>query len=205
MNIGVLVSGRGSNLQAILDAIDTNHIKGNISVVISDKSDIYALERLKGKTIASKIVLRADYTSKEEFEDHLIQVLIDHNVELVVLAGFLRVLGSKFIQEFNNRIINIHPSLLPAFPGLHSPKQALDYGVKFAGCTVHYVNEEVDGGPIIMQSVVPVLPEDDEDSLASRILVEEHQILTKAVQLHIEDRLKLNGRIVTITEGIYGV
>jgi phosphoribosylglycinamide formyltransferase-1 len=205
MNIGVLVSGRGSNLQAILDAIDTKHIKGNISVVISDKSDIYALERLKGKTIASKIVLRADYTSKEEFEDHLIQVLIDHNVELVVLAGFLRVLGSKFIQEFNNRIINIHPSLLPAFPGLHSPKQALDYGVKFAGCTVHYVNEEVDGGPIIMQSVVPVLPEDDEDSLASRILVEEHQILTKAVQLHIEDRLKLNGRIVTITEGIYGV
>ena len=202
MNIGVLVSGRGSNLQAILDAIDTKHIKGNISVVISDKSDIYALERLKGKTIASKIVLRADYTSKEEFEDHLIQVLIDHNVELVVLAGFLRVLGSKFIQEFNNRIINIHPSLLPAFPGLHSPKQALDYGVKFAGCTVHYVNEEVDGGPIIMQSVVPVLPEDDEDSLASRILVEEHQILTKAVQLHIEDRLKLNGRIVTITEGI---
>nr|MBP7248207.1 phosphoribosylglycinamide formyltransferase [Negativicutes bacterium] len=195
----------GSNLQAILDAIDTKHIKGNISVVISDKSDIYALERLKGKTIASKIVLRADYTSKEEFEDHLIQVLIDHNVELVVLAGFLRVLGSKFIQEFNNRIINIHPSLLPAFPGLHSPKQALDYGVKFAGCTVHYVNEEVDGGPIIMQSVVPVLPEDDEDSLASRILVEEHQILTKAVQLHIEDRLKLNGRIVTITEGIYGV
>ena len=184
MNIGVLVSGRGSNLQAILDAIDTKHIKGNISVVISDKSDIYALERLKGKTIASKIVLRADYTSKEEFEDHLIQVLIDHNVELVVLAGFLRVLGSKFIQEFNNRIINIHPSLLPAFPGLHSPKQALDYGVKFAGCTVHYVNEEVDGGPIIMQSVVPVLPEDDEDSLASRILVEEHQILTKAVQLH---------------------
>lgn len=205
MNIGVLVSGRGSNLQAILDAVDTKHIKGNISVVISDKSDIYALERLKGKTIASKIVLRADYTSKEEFEDHLIQVLIDHNVELVVLAGFLRVLGSKFIQEFNNRIINIHPSLLPAFPGLHSPKQALDYGVKFAGCTVHYVNEEVDGGPIIMQSVVPVLPEDDEDSLASRILVEEHQILTKAVQLHIEDRLKLNGRIVTITEGIYGV
>ena len=205
MNIGVLVSGRGSNLQAILDAIDTKHIKGNISVVISDKSDIYALERLKGKTIASKIVLRADYTSKEEFEDHLIQVLIDHNVELVVLAGFLRVLGSKFIQEFNNRINNIHPSLLPAFPGLHSPKQALDYGVKFAGCTVHYVNEEVDGGPIIMQSVVPVLPEDDEDSLASRILVEEHQILTKAVQLHIEDRLKLNGRIVTITEGIYGV
>ncbi len=205
MNIGVLVSGRGSNLQAILDAIDTKHIKGNISVVISDKSDIYALERLKGKTIASKIDLRADYTSKEEFEDHLIQVLIDHNVELVVLAGFLRVLGSKFIQEFNNRIINIHPSLLPAFPGLHSPKQALDYGVKFAGCTVHYVNEEVDGGPIIMQSVVPVLPEDDEDSLASRILVEEHQILTKAVQLHIEDRLKLNGRIVTITEGIYGV
>ena len=135
----------------------------------------------------------------------MIQVLIDHNVELVVLAGFLRVLGSKFIREFNNRIINIHPSLLPAFPGLHSPKQALDYGVKFAGCTVHYVNEEVDGGPIIMQSVVPVLPEDDEDSLASRILVEEHQILTKAVQLHIEDRLKLNGRIVTITEGIYGV
>ena len=205
MNIGVLVSGRGSNLQAILDAIDTKHIKGNISVVISDKSDAYALERLKGKTIASEIVLRADYTSKDEFEDRLTQVLIDHNVELVVLAGFLRVLGSKFIQEFNNRIINIHPSLLPAFPGLHSPKQALDYGVKFAGCTVHYVNEEVDGGPIIMQSVVPVLPEDDEDSLASRILVEEHQILTKAVQLHIEDRLKLNGRIVTITEGIYGV
>ena len=151
MNIGVLVSGRGSNLQAILDAIDTDYINGNISVVISDKHDAYALERLKGKTIATEIILRSDYASKEEFEDCLIKVLIEHNVELVVLAGFLRVLGSKFIQKFNNRIINIHPSLLPAFPGLRSQKQALDYGVKFAGCTVHYVTEEVAGGPIIMQ------------------------------------------------------
>ena len=205
MNIGVLVSGRGSNLQAILDAIDTDYINGNISVVISDKHDAYALERLKGKTIATEIILRSDYASKEEFEDCLIKVLIEHNVELVVLAGFLRVLGSKFIQKFNNRIINIHPSLLPAFPGLRSQKQALDYGVKFAGCTVHYVTEEVDGGPIIMQSIVPVLSEDTEDSLGSRILVEEHKILTQAVQLHIQGRLKLNGRIVTITEENHGV
>ena len=204
MKIGVLVSGRGSNLQAILDGIDSGIINGNISVVISDKKDAFALERIKGRPIASEIVLRNDYETKDHFEDRLINILESHKVDLVILAGFLRVLGSKFIKHFPNRIINIHPSLLPAFPGLHSQKQALDYGVKFAGCTVHYVNEEVDGGPIILQASVPVLSEDTEESLSSRILVEEHQILTKAIQLHIQGKLSLKGRIVTIAEGNHG-
>ena len=206
MNIGVLVSGRGSNLQAILDAIDTKHIKGNISVVISDKSDIYALERLKGKTIASKIVLRADYTSKEEFEDHLIQVLIDHNVELVVLAGFLRVLGSKFIQEFNNRIINIHPSLIPSFCGkgyygLTVHEKALKRGVKVTGATVHFVDEVLDNGPIILQKAVMIEEGDTPEVLQRRVMEQaEWVILPKAIDLIANGKISVENGIAHIKE-----
>ena len=185
MNIGVLVSGRGSNLQAILDAIDTKHIKGNISVVISDKSDIYALERLKGKTIASKIVLRADYTSKEEFEDHLIQVLIDHNVELVVLAGFLLQFPIAIIKQFPN-IINIHPALLPKYGGkgmygMNVHRAVLENKESDTGITIHYVTENYDEGAIVFQQKVLVTEEDTAEDVASKIHLLEQKYFPEVI------------------------
>jgi len=201
MKIGVLASGRGSNLQAVMDQIADCKLDAEIVVVLSDKENSFALKRAQGKGITGITVLKNAFTSQIEFETALVENLKKYGTELVVLAGFMRVLSSYFIQQFPNRIINIHPSLLPSFPGLHAQKQALEYGVKFSGCTVHFVNEEVDGGPIISQALVSVIEGDTEESLADRILVEEHRLLPEAIQNFILGKIEIQGRKTVIQKG----
>lgn len=198
LKIGVLVSGRGSNLQALLDQIQLGKLPVEITIVISDQPEAAALERLKGTEIKGEVVPKNSYNDRNAFEEKILQLLEETEVELLVLAGFLRILSPKFIHDFGKPMINIHPSLLPAFPGLHAQKQALDYGVKYAGCTVHFVNEQVDGGAIILQSVVPVYEEDTESTLAMRILAEEHRILPDAIRYYAEGRIKIDGRQIKI-------
>lgn len=201
MKLGVLASGRGSNLQSILDHIDHGKLDAEISVVLSDKKDSFALKRAGERNIFTHFFLRKDFASQEEFEKAFISALKESGAELVVLAGFMRVLSPLFIQSFPNRIINIHPSILPSFQGLHAHRQALEYGVKFSGCTVHFVNEEVDGGPIILQAVVPVLEDDTEESLSERILKEEHRIFPEAIQQYIQGNLVIYGRKIMLKKG----
>jgi len=196
LKLGVLVSGRGSNLQAIIDAIEGKKLTAAIRVVISDVADAYALERARRHGIPTAVFHSKEYASREEFDRAVVQCLRDHQVELICLAGFMRILSPYFIQEYKNRIINIHPALLPAFPGLHVQRRALEHGVKFSGCTVHFVDEGMDTGPIIIQAAVPVLDGDDEETLAARILRFEHQIYPRAVQLIAEGRLQIEGRRV---------
>lgn len=180
--LGVLVSGRGSNLQAILDAITTGRLDARVAVVVSDKSNAPALRRAKENGIPAFVVERNSFTDTRTFELTIVESLKEHDVKLVILAGFMRVLGSTFIRHYSDRIVNIHPSLLPSFPGLHAQRQALEHGVKISGCTVHYVDETLDGGPIIAQAAVPVLPGDTEESLSERILKEEHRLLPETIQ-----------------------
>lgn len=196
--IGVLVSGRGSNLQAIIDRIADGYLPLEIAVVISDFDDAYALERAKAAGIKTVPVVRKTCASKEEFETKIIAALEAADVELVVLAGFMRILSADFVNHFKDHIINIHPAILPSFPGLHGQKQANDYGVKVAGCTVHFVDAGTDSGPIIIQKVVPAYYEDDEDTLAARILVEEHKAMPEALKLWAEDKLEVIGRKVKV-------
>lgn len=196
--IGVLVSGRGSNLQAIIDRIADGYLPLEIAVVISDFDDAYALERAKAAGIKTVPVVRKACASKEEFETKIIAALEAADVELVVLAGFMRILSADFVNHFKDHIINIHPAILPSFPGLHGQKQANDYGVKVAGCTVHFVDAGTDSGPIIIQKVVPAYYEDDEDTLAARILVEEHKAMPEALKLWAEDKLEVIGRKVKV-------
>ncbi len=196
--IGVLVSGRGSNLQAIMDKIGLENLPIEIAVVVSDKADAFALERAAKAGIANEAVIRKECGSKEEFENKIDDILRRHNVELVVLAGFMRILTGNFIGKWRHRVINIHPALLPSFKGLDAQGQALDYGVKVAGCTVHFVDEGMDTGPIILQKVVPVMDNDTHDSLADRILVQEHLALPEAVKLWCENKLEVKGRKVYI-------
>ena len=196
--IGVLVSGRGSNLQAIMDKIAAENLPIEVAVVVSDKADAFALERAAQAGISGKAVVRKNYSSKEEFENTIDGILREHNVELVVLAGFMRILTGNFIAKWRHKVINIHPALLPSFKGLDAQGQALEYGVKVAGCTVHFVDEGMDTGPIILQKVVPVMDDDTHDSLANRILVQEHLALPEAVKLWCEDRLEVSGRKVKI-------
>ncbi|MCH3915007.1 MAG: phosphoribosylglycinamide formyltransferase [Acidaminococcaceae bacterium] len=196
--IGVLVSGRGSNLQAIMDKIAAENLPIEVAVVVSDKADAFALERAAQAGIPGKAVVRKNYSSKEEFENTIDGILREHNVELVVLAGFMRILTGNFIAKWRHKVINIHPALLPSFKGLDAQGQALEYGVKVAGCTVHFVDEGMDTGPIILQKVVPVMDDDTHDSLANRILVQEHLALPEAVKLWCEDKLEVKGRKVYI-------
>jgi phosphoribosylglycinamide formyltransferase-1 len=196
--IGVLVSGRGSNLQVLLDAIAAGTLPLHIAVVISDNADAPALQRARTANIPALVVSRADFSSKEGFEDQLTEHLEQAGVQLVVLAGFMRLLSSHFINKWRQRVINIHPALLPSFPGLHAQAQALAYGVKLAGCTVHFVDEGTDTGPIIMQKQVPVYPEDTEETLSARILAQEHLALPEALRLWSADKLAITGRIVKI-------
>ncbi|MBP2649867.1 MAG: purN [Firmicutes bacterium] len=198
--LGVLVSGRGSNLQAILDAINAGKINAKISVVISDKADTFALKRVAGLGIATAVIERKAFASKDQFEAALVAELKDHKVELVVLAGFMRLLGNKFISAYPGRVMNIHPALLPAFPGLNAQQQALDYGVKLSGCTVHFVDEGMDSGPIILQQAVPVESSDTEETLAARILEVEHILYPRAISLFCQRRLSLKNRQVVITD-----
>jgi len=195
---GVLVSGRGSNLQAVLDRIADGYLPLEISVVISDKADAYALERAANVGIKTIVVARKECASKEEFEDKIHAALVEAGCELVVLAGFMRILSGNFVSKWHNKIINIHPALLPSFPGLDGQGQALEYGVKFTGCTVHFVDEGTDTGPIILQKVVPVLDDDTHDTLAARILEQEHKAMPEALKLWAEGKLVIEGRKVKI-------
>lgn len=196
--IGVLVSGRGSNLQAVMDRIADGYLPLEIAVVISDKSDVFALERARKAGLKSVAIERKACASKEEFEAKIAAQLEAAGCELVVLAGFMRILSADFVNKWQHKIINIHPALLPSFPGLHGQKQAADYGVKFSGCTVHFVDAGTDSGPIILQKVVPVMDDDTEDTLAERILVQEHIAMPEALKLWAEDKLEINGRKVRV-------
>jgi phosphoribosylglycinamide formyltransferase-1 len=201
IKIGVLVSGSGSNLQSIIDQIEQGRLQAEIKVVISNNPDAYALERAARHHLAVQVISQLDFCEREDFDRQLTETLKACDVELVVLAGFMRVLTPFFLRSFPRRVMNIHPALLPAFPGLHVQQQALDYGVKFAGCTVHFVDETVDTGPIIIQAVVPVLDGDTADTLAARILREEHLIYPQAIQLYAEGRLEVQGRKVVVAGG----
>lgn len=198
--IGVLASGKGTNLQAIIDYIKEENLKIKIGVVISDNPSAYALERAEKEGIKAICIPCEKYKTilDKKTEIEYVKVLKENNVELVCLAGFMRVLKKTFIQNFPNRIINIHPSLLPAFPGLESWRQALEYGVRFTGCTVHFVNEGIDTGPIILQAVVPVLPDDTPETLHKRIQEKEHIIYPLAIRLIAEGRVSISGRKVYI-------
>lgn len=197
-NIAVLVSGRGSNLQAIIDSIGNGYLKARISVVVSDVGDAYALLRAKKHGIDAVFVNPENFASKELYEKEILMVLKKHDAELVLLAGYMRILGKTLLLSYKNRILNIHPALLPAFMGLHAQKQAFDHGVKVAGCTVHFVDETLDGGPIILQRCVEVKENDTPETLADRILEEEHKIYPEAVKLFVENRLRIEGRKVKI-------
>ena len=194
--LAVLVSGRGSNLQAIIDSIEKNSLAAEISLIMSNVSDAYALQRGKKHGLESIFLDPKSFSSRDDYEKQMIELLQTKSIDLVCLAGFMRILGKKFIDAFSGKIINIHPSLLPAFPGLNVQEKALKHGVRFSGCTVHFVNEEVDGGAIISQAVVPILDADDTQSLSDRILEQEHIIYPEAIRLIIEDRLELSGRRV---------
>lgn len=202
--LGVLVSGRGSNLQAIFDAISAGRLKAKIGVVISDNPEALALKRIEGFDIPTAVIEKKNYASKQQFEQALVDELNLHHVDLVILAGFMRILSPLVIQQFPGRIMNIHPSLLPAFPGLNPQKQALEHGVKVSGCTVHFVDEGTDSGPIILQETVPVLDNDTPETLAGRILHVEHILYPRAVGLFCEGRLAIDGRRVKIREAAEG-
>jgi phosphoribosylglycinamide formyltransferase-1 len=196
--IAVLVSGGGSNLQSIIDAVESGNLKFQIAVVLSNKKEAYGLTRAENHGIPAQFLNHKDYQSREEFETRLIKILDGYGVDLVVLAGFMRVLTPLFVSHYHHRIINIHPAILPSFPGTHGQKQAFDYGVRFSGCTTHFVDEGTDTGPIILQAVVPVLPDDTEETLGSRILKEEHRIFPESLKLWSEGRLLIEGRKVKI-------
>jgi phosphoribosylglycinamide formyltransferase-1 len=197
-NIGVLVSGRGTNLQAIIDGIKTGYLNARIVVVISDVGDAYALERAKNHGISAVFINPKNFASKECYEKEIVIALRKHETDLVLLAGYMRILGKTVLLAYKNRILNIHPALLPAFRGLQAQKQAFDYGVKVAGCSVHFVDEAMDGGPIILQRCVEVRDDDTQDSLTDRILKQEHKIYPEAVKLFVENRLLIEGRKVKI-------
>lgn len=194
-NVAVFVSGGGTNLQAI---IDSNIESAEIAVVICNKPDAYAIKRAHNHNIHVELVDHRKYSSREDFEKEIVNRLEQYRIDLIVLAGFMRILSPYIVRKYKNRIINLHPALLPSFPGMHSARQALEYGVKFTGCTVHFVDEGVDTGPIIIQAVVPVEDDDTEDSLLEKIHEKEHVIYPEAVRLFCEDRLRIEGRRVYV-------
>jgi phosphoribosylglycinamide formyltransferase-1 len=198
LKLGILISGNGSNLQSIIDYIEKGSLKATIKIVISNNPDAYGLTRAKKHGIPVVILKNGDFINKEDFDLELINILKNNSVDLVILAGFMRVLTPTFLKAFTQKIMNIHPALLPSFPGIHGQKQALEYGVKLSGCTVHFVDEGVDTGPIIIQSAVPVHNNDTEETLAARILKEEHRIYPQAIQFFAEGKIEIKGRKVRI-------
>lgn len=196
--IAVLASGRGSNFQAVIDAIATGSIPARCISLITDNPRAFAIERAEMAGIPVTVLDYASFPSKKAYEDKLLAVMQEQDPDLFVLAGYMRILGTPLVHAFPGRIVNIHPALLPSFTGLHAQRQAVSYGVKVAGCTVHFVDENLDCGPIILQRTVPVLENDDEDSLAERILVQEHKCYPEAIRLFCEGRLEISGRIVRI-------
>jgi phosphoribosylglycinamide formyltransferase-1 len=192
--IAILISGRGSNLQAIIDAIASGTLDATIAVVISNKADAAGLERARAAGVETLVLGHRQYTSREAFDRALVEALQARSVEVVCLAGFMRLLGPAFVNAFPDAILNVHPSLLPAFPGLDAQRQALEHGVKVTGATVHLVTSELDAGPIVFQSAVPVLEGDTVDSLSARILAEEHRLYPRAIQLLLDGGWRIEGR-----------
>jgi len=195
VNLGVLVSGSGSNLQAIIDNIEAGRLDAKIKIIISNVPDAYALERAKKHGIPSTIIPHKGL-KREEYDQKLVEALKASGVELVVLAGFMRIITHVLLRAFPMKVMNIHPALLPAFPGTHVWQAEVDYGVKFAGCTVHFVDEGTDTGPIIIQAVVPVYDDDTAETLNARILKQEHKVFSQAIQLYADGRLEIKGRRV---------
>jgi phosphoribosylglycinamide formyltransferase 1 len=194
-NLGILLSGRGSNFEAIADNVASGMLDANIAVVISNRSDALGIEAARRRGLTA-LVIPSKGKPREEHDREVVAALRDHNVELVCLAGYMRLLSPWFVQQFPNRILNIHPALLPAFPGLGAQKQALDYGVKVSGCTVHFVDADLDHGAIVLQKMVPVLDSDDEHTLAVRILEQEHVAYSEAIGIVLEGKYRIEGRRV---------
>jgi len=202
LRVGVLASGNGSNLQAILDAAACGRIDARVVVAISDKPEAFALTRARRAGVPAVVVEKKHFASREEFDGRIVEVLREHDVELVCLAGFMRIVTPVVIGAFPQRILNIHPALLPAFPGLDVQRKAVEHGVRFSGCTVHVVDEGCDTGPIVIQAVVPVAPDDTAQTLAARILVQEHRIYPRAIQLFAEGRITIEGRRVRVRDAV---
>ena len=198
--LAALVSGYGSNLQAIIDSIERKELDAHLSLVISNIKNAPALARAEKHGIETIFIEPANYSNRKAYDQALIDKLKVASIDLICLAGFMRILGEEFIDNFSKKIINIHPSLLPAFPGLNAQKQAIEYGVKFSGCTVQFVDAGVDSGPIILQTAVPVYDNDCEKSLSKRILKQEHYLYPKAIAMIIENKFKLDGRTVTFNK-----
>lgn len=203
LKLGVLVSGSGTNLQSIIDSIESGYLQAEVVVVISSKEGVYALERAKRHNIPAYAVERRNFDSQEKYEDEIIDLLKKHCVELVVLAGFVKVLSPHFVRSFPDRIMNIHPSLIPSFcgKGFYGKKvheAVINYGAKITGVTVHFVDEGTDTGPIILQKAVPVEDDDTPETLAARVLEEEHRVYPEAIKLYSEGRLEIRGRRVLI-------
>jgi phosphoribosylglycinamide formyltransferase 1 len=197
--IGVLLSGRGSNFEALADSVSAGRIRNaEIGLVLSNREGAPGVERAKARGLATRVI-PSKGLEREAYDRQVVAALREANVELVCLAGYMRLLSPYFVAAFPQRILNIHPSLLPSFPGLESQKQALDYGVKFAGCTVHFVDENLDAGPIVLQAVVPVEGSDTENTLGARILTEEHRIYSEAVEIILQGKYKIEGRRVILT------
>lgn len=198
--VAVLLSGRGSNFEALADSISAGRIpNAEIAVVISNREGAPGIDRARARGLATRVI-PSKGLEREPYDRLVVAVLREANVELICLAGYMRLLSPFFVAAFPQRILNIHPSLLPSFPGLESQKQALDYGVKFAGCTVHFVDENLDAGPIVLQAVVPVEDSDTEDTLSARILKEEHRIYSEAVKIVLEGKFKIEGRRVILAK-----
>jgi len=203
--LGVLASGRGSNLQAILDAIAQGRLSATVVLVAGDREEAQAVQRARAAGIPTAVVSPKAFSTREEYDGEIAKILREAGAEVVVLAGYMRIVTNRLLHAFPQRVINIHPSLLPAFPGLHAQRQALAHGVKVSGCTAHFVDETVDSGAIILQAAVPVLEDDTETSLAERILAEEHRILPQALQLYAEGRLSIQGRRVLIAPAAHAL
>lgn len=196
--IGVLLSGRGSNFEALADSVAAGRIpNAEIAIVISNREGAPGIERAKARNLAARVI-PSKGLERDAYDRQVVAALAEHQVDLVCLAGYMRLLSPFFVQSFPNRILNIHPSLLPSFPGLEAQRQALEYGVKFAGCTVHFVDENLDAGPIILQSAVPVADADTEASLSEKILREEHKIYSQAVKIVLEGKFRIEGRRVVL-------
>ena len=198
INLGVLASGRGSNFQAILDEAEAGRLDASVRVLVVDNKDAYAVERAKKHSVESLFVDPKGFSTKDDFFRRIAEELTIRSVNLVILAGFMRIVRKPLLDAFPNAIMNIHPALLPSFPGMHGQQQALDYGVKMSGCTVHFVDEGMDTGPVIIQAAVPVSPDDTEESVSDRILRLEHRIYPEAIRLFSEGRLTVEGRRVRI-------
>jgi phosphoribosylglycinamide formyltransferase-1 len=195
----VVASGRGSNFQALIDAVRKKEVPAELVVLVTDNPKAYAIERAQKAGIPYTIVDYSAFPDRAAYEHALLAVIREFFPDLIVLAGYMRIVGTEIVKAYEGRIINIHPALLPSFTGLHAQRQAIAHGVKVSGCTVHFVDDDLDCGPIIVQRCVPVLDEDDEDSLAGRILVEEHKALPDAVRLFCEGKLRIEGRRVIVS------